>query len=68
MLSKTFQNLDMKKAFIAAALLMSMSVASFAQTPSEKPAKKEKMKTEKPASDSTKAHHHDHKPAAKKAA
>lgn len=60
--------MNIKKGLIVAAVFMSVSAITFAQTP-QKPAKKEKAKTEKPASDSTKAHKHEgHKPAAKKAA
>lgn len=61
--------MNIKKGLIVAAVFMSVSAITFAQTP-QKPAKKEKAKTEKPASDTAKAHkgHEGHKPAAKKAA
>ncbi|SFE54244.1 hypothetical protein SAMN05518672_107154 [Chitinophaga sp. CF118] len=47
--------MNIKKSLIVAALFMSVSAITFAQTPATKPAKKEKAKTEKPASDTTKA-------------
>lgn len=58
--------MNIRKSLIVAALFMSVSVITFAQTPATKSTKKEKAKTEKPASDTAKvkkAHH-----AAKKAA
>jgi len=58
--------MNIKKSLIVAALFMSVSVITFAQTPATKPAKKEKAKTEKPASDTTKAVKKHHAP--KKAA
>ncbi|PWV56022.1 hypothetical protein [Chitinophaga sp. S165] len=62
--------MNIKKSLIVAAVFMSVSAVTFAQTPATKPAKKEKAKTEKPASDTAKAHsgHKMHKPAAKKGA
>jgi len=48
--------MNIKKSLIVAAVFMSVSAVVFAQTPAQKPAKKEKAKTEKPASDTTKAH------------
>jgi len=62
--------MNIRKGLIVAAVFMSFSAITFAQTPAEKPAKKEKAKTEKPATDTAKAHkeHKQHKPAAKKAA
>ena len=52
--------MNIRKSLIVAALFMSVSAITFAQTPATKPAKKEKAKTEKPASDTAKvkkAHH-----------
>jgi hypothetical protein len=55
--------MNIKKSLIVAAVAMSVSAVTFAQAPAEKPAKKEKAKTEKPAADTAKAHKA-HKPAA----
>ncbi|RFM33408.1 hypothetical protein [Chitinophaga silvisoli] len=55
--------MNIKKSLIVAAVAMSVSAVTFAQTPAEKPAKKEKAKTEKPAADTAKVHKA-HKPAA----
>ncbi|MVT11254.1 hypothetical protein [Chitinophaga tropicalis] len=60
--------MNFKKSLIVAAVFMSMSAITFAQTPAQKPAKKEKAKTEKAVSDTAKAAHKGHKPAAKKGA
>jgi hypothetical protein len=60
--------MNIRKSLIVAAVFMSVSAITFAQAPTTKPAKKEKAKTEKPASDTAKAAHKAHKPAAKKAA
>lgn len=61
--------MNIRKSLIVAAVFMSVSAIAFAQEPASKPAKKEKSKTEKPASDTAKVHsgHKAHKPAAKKA-
>ncbi|WPQ60784.1 hypothetical protein SIO70_20735 [Chitinophaga sancti] len=48
--------MNIKKSLIVAAVFMSVSAITFAQTPAAKPAKKEKAKTEKTAADTTKAH------------
>ncbi|CAL1518315.1 hypothetical protein [Chitinophaga sp. MM2321] len=60
----------MKKSLIAAVVVMSISVASFAQAPAAKHVKKEKAKTEvKATADSTKkAATHSHKAKADHAA
>jgi|SRR3954465_2276936 hypothetical protein len=57
---KKIPNMTFKKNLIAAALLLTFSAATFAQTEPAKPAKKEKAKKEKPATDTTKKveHHH----------
>ncbi|SDH55172.1 hypothetical protein [Chitinophaga filiformis] len=59
--------MNIKKSLIVAAVFMSASAAVFAQTPAQKPAKKEKAKTEKPAADTAKPAHKMHKHAAPKA-
>lgn len=56
--------MNIKKSLIVAAVFMSVSAITFAQTPAEKPAKKEKAKTEKPAAADTAKAHKAHKPAA----
>ncbi|MCF6405851.1 hypothetical protein L3C95_23330 [Chitinophaga filiformis] len=48
--------MNIKKSLIVAAVFMSVSAVVFAQAPAQKPAKKEKAKTEKPAADTAKAH------------
>jgi hypothetical protein len=48
--------MNIKKSLIVAAVCLSVSAITFAQTPAEKPAKKEHAKMEKPAADSAKAH------------
>jgi hypothetical protein len=60
--------MNIRKSLIVAALFMSVSAITFAQTPAAKPVKKEKAKTEKAATDTAKVAHKGHKPAPKKAA
>lgn len=60
--------MNIKKGLIVAAVFMSVSAITFAQTPTAKPAKKEKAKTEKPATDTTAKAHKGHHAMPKKAA
>jgi hypothetical protein len=52
--------MNFRKSLIAAALLLTFSAASFAQTEPAKGEKKMKPKTEKMSSDTTKKGHHQH--------